>query len=604
MEKILLKTQKPAKYTGAESGAILKDAEDVALRFAFCFPDTYEIGMSNLGLRILYSLLNETDYIWCERVFAPWLDFAELLCENDLPLYSLESYTPLYEFDIIGFTLQYELSYTNVLKMLDMGGVPMLARERKGLKNLVIGGGPCACNPEPLCEFFDLFVLGEGEEVILELTALYDTAKNQNYSKDKFLSQAAQIQGVYVPSLYIVKYNPDGTVLEVVPTGSAPAKITKRIIKNLDNVFYPQSFITPYVKTVHDRAVLELMRGCSRGCRFCQAGFIYRPVREKTPNVLCENAVKLCDSTGYEEISLSSLSTGDYKDLEPLLDKLTDYTDANMISLSLPSLRLDNFSPEMLDKVIKIRSGSLTFAPESGTQRLRNVINKNITEESITSSCRIAFSRGISSVKLYFMMCLPTETDEDILAVVETANKTVEEFYNTPGRSKKPVSVTVSAAVFIPKPFTPFQWHGQDNLDEICRKQKLLKSAPSSRKVKLNCHTPFQSRIEAAFSRGDRRLGRVLLTALKLGCAMDSWDECFDYAKWETAFASCGLDMDFYVCRNREYSETLPWDHLDFLISREYLMRENEKAKNSETTPDCRSCRNCRDNCTGCGVKC
>ena len=576
LEKILLKTQKPSRYTGAEPGAVVKNSDEISVRFAFCFPDTYEIGMSHLGGKIIYGLLNNTDYIWCERVFAPWLDFAELMYENDIPLYSLESYTPLCEFDIIGFTLQYELSYTNILKMLDMGKVPLLASERTGLKNLVIGGGPCACNPEPLCDFFDLFVLGEGEEVTLELTALYKKAKEQNITKTEFLEQAVQIQGIYVPSFYDVEYNTNGTVSKIIAKNNTPEKITKRIIKDLDAVYFPENFITPYIQIVNDRAMLEIMRGCKRGCRFCQAGFIYRPIREKTPETLCENAKALCENTGYDEISLTSLSTSDYTKLEPLLNEILDYTDKNKINLSLPSLRIDNFPPELLEKILKVRNSGLTFAPEAGTQRLRNVINKNVTDDDITNACKTAFSGGKNSVKLYFMMCLPTETDEDIKSIIKTAQDVLDIYYNMPNRPKGGITISVSVSVFVPKPFTPFQWRGQDTLDEILRKQKILTSCNKSKKIKLNYHEPYQSRIEAALAKGDRRTGKVLLSAYKAGCWMDSWDECFDYKKWESAFASENLTIDFYACRKQEYEETLPWEHLDYMVKREYLMAENK----------------------------
>ena len=450
LDAILARVQRPGRYVGGELNSVVKNKEEVEVRFAFCFPDTYEIGMSHLGLKILYNVINALDYAWCERVFAPWLDFEKELRENGVPLYGLESFDPLCEFDIIGFTLQYELSYTNILTMLSLGGIPVKAAERQDLRHLVIAGGPCTCNPEPLCDFVDLFSLGEGEESTVEILELYRRAKAEGWSKEAFLKEAVKIEGVYVPSFYDVSYHPDGTIAAVIPKNGAPSVVKKRIIRDFDRVLYPEKFIVPYVETVHDRAVLEVMRGCIRGCRFCQAGFIYRPLREKEADTLSRQGKSLCDTSGYEEISLSSLSTSDYSHLEQLLDHIMDYTEEKKINLSLPSLRVDNFSKELLDKINRVRKSGLTFAPEAGTQRLRDVINKNVTEEEIFRTCAIAFTGGHTSVKLYFMLGLPTETLEDIAGIIDLAQKIVNLYYHLPDRTKgKGVQVTVSVPTYV-----------------------------------------------------------------------------------------------------------------------------------------------------------
>ncbi len=599
MEQLLLSVQKPGRYAGNEQGSVIKDKSKVDLRFAFCFPDTYEVGMSHLGMKILYSQFNAREDIWCERVFAPWVDFEEVMRENNIPLFALESHDPLTEFDIIGFTLQYELCYTNVLNMLDLSGIPLKSSERKGLKNLVVAGGPCVCNPEPLADFVDIFFLGEGEEVDLEVIDLYRECRDKGVSKEEFLKKASQIEGVYVPSLYDIEYNEDNTIKAITPKSSAPATIKKRIIKDLDNCFYPETFVTPFIEIIHDRAVQEVFRGCIRGCRFCQAGFIYRPVREKSADTVNRQAKCLCENTGYEEISLSSLSTSDYTELEKLLGEMLDWSDSQKVSISLPSLRVDNFSPELLEKVKKVKKSGLTFAPEAGTQRLRDVINKNVTEEEIMRTCLTAFQGGYTSVKLYFMLGLPTETDEDLIGITALGQKIVNMFYEMPERPKgKSVNVSISVSTFVPKPFTPFQYEPQDDLIEVERKQKLLVDSLTTKKITLSWHDSKTSILEGVFARGDRRLGKVIYEAFKLGCKFDGWGEMFDYDKWMKAFETAGVNPDFYNHRTRDFSEILPWSHLDYYVSENFLQEENRKAHESATTP------HCREKCSNCGAAC
>ena len=598
IEKHLLSVQKPSRYIGGEVGSIIKDKSKVDVRFAFCFPDTYDIGMSHLGMKILYSLTNMRENYWCERVFAPSEDFETIMRENGIPLYSLESLDPIRDFDFIGFTMQYELSYTNVLNMLDLAGIPVFAKDRtEELTQIVVAGGPCVCNPEPLADFFDLFILGEGEEVNLELMDLYLEMKKQGASRLDFLHKAAQIEGIYVPRFYKFSYKDDGTILKVEATDGAPAVVRKRIIRDLDKVFYPDNFVVPFTEIVQDRVSVEVLRGCIRGCRFCQAGFIYRPFREKNVDTVVKEAKCLCENTGYDEVSLASLSTSDHSDIDPMLTELINYTAQEKINLSLPSLRMDNFSESLLEKIKRVRKSGLTFAAEGGTQRLRDVINKNITEEEIMNTCRIAFEGGYATVKLYFMMGLPTETDEDIVGIAELAQRVVDLFYSIENRPKgKGVQVSVSCATFVPKPFTPFEFEPQDTREMIEHKQKLLVSAIKSKKIRVSWHDPNVSILEAVLAKGDRRLCDVIYTAWKKDCKFDSWSEHYKFDKWMEAFEECGIDPAFYANRRFDYDEILPWDHLDYLVSKDFFIRENKRAHESKTTP------HCRKQCSGCGV--
>ena len=598
IEKHLLEVQKPSRYIGGEVGIIIKDKSKVDVRFAFCFPDTYDIGMSHLGMKILYSLTNERENYWCERCFAPGLDFEEIMRANDIPLYALESLDPIKDFDFIGFTMQYELSYTNVLNMLDLAGIPIFAKDRtEELTQIVVAGGPCVCNPEPLADFFDLFILGEGEEVNLELMDLYHEMKQQGAKRIDFLRRAAQIQGIYVPQFYHFSYNEDGTISGVTTTDGAPQTVKKRIIKDMDSVYYPDNFVVPFTEIVHDRVSVEVLRGCIRGCRFCQAGFIYRPFREKSTDTICKETKALCENTGYDEVSLASLSTSDHSDIDPMLTRLIDYTVGERVNLSLPSLRVDNFSESLLNKIKKVRKSGLTFAAEGGTQRLRDVINKNVSEEEIMNTCRIAFEGGYSTVKLYFMMGLPTETDEDIVGIADLAQRIVDLFYSIEDRPKgRGVQVSVSCATFVPKPFTPFQFEPQDTREMIEHKQKLLLDSVKTKKVKVSYHDPNVSMLEVILAKGDRRLCQSIYTAWKKGCKFDSWEEHYKFDKWLEAFAECGIDPSFYANRRFEYDEILPWDHLDYYVTKEFLIRENKTARMSVTTPHCRL------KCSACGV--
>lgn len=601
LEQLLLKVQKPGRYSGGEAGSVYKTRD--LIRFAMCFPDTYEIGMSHLGMKILYSLLNSRDDVWCERCFAPWVDFEQVMKENNIPLFALESRDPLSEFDIIGFSVMYEMCYSNILNMLDLGGVPVLSADRGDEHPLVVAGGPCVCNPEPIADFIDLFMIGEGEEVISELVDLYKKYK-PNWNKKKFLIDAAKIEGIYVPSLYNIEYNSDGTINSISAGSGAPDRVKRRIVKDLNKSFYPKEFVVPYTEIVHDRAVEEIFRGCIRGCRFCQAGFIYRPVREKDAEVACTQAKDLCDSTGYDELSLLSLSTSDYTELSDLLNKLLDYGEKNMLGLSLPSLRIDNFSDELLQRIQSVRKSGLTFAPEAGTQRLRDAINKNITEDDILSTCKTAFLGGYTNVKLYFMLGLPTETDDDVVGIARLADKIVSLFYSLDDRPRgKSPSISISVSCFVPKPFTPFQFAPQDTMEELRRKQQLLVSSVSSRKVKVSWHDSETSFLEAVFAKGDRRLGAVIYQAFKRGARLCGWGECFDMQRWLDAFESCGIDPAFYANRRLPYDETLPWEIIDIGVDKQFFIKEFEKASCGDTTPDCRNkCSGCGAASYGCGV--
>ena len=599
LENLFLQVQKPSRYTGGELNSVMKNKEEMAVRFAFCFPDMYEVGMSHLGMKILYAQFNSRPDIWCERVFAPDVDMEALMRREGIPLFGLESRDPIRDFDFIGFTLQYEMSYTCMLNMLDLAGVPVLAADRGEDAPLVVAGGPCACNPEPVADFVDLFFLGEGEEVDLEVMDLYKRHKAQGWDKKAFLRACADIEGVYVPSLYDASYNEDGTISAVTPLDGAPARIRKRIIKDLDSCYYPDYFVVPYADIVHDRAQSEIFRGCIRGCRFCQAGFIYRPVREKSVDIINKQSHDLCRSTGYEEFSLSSLSTSDYTKLEPLLDKLLNWAEKEHTNISLPSLRVDGFSEELANRLNVMRRSGLTFAPEAGTQRLRDAINKNLSEEEILNTAEKAFRGNWTAVKLYFMMGLPTETLEDIEGIAELGQKIVDLYYANPNKPKgKGVTVSVSASCFVPKPHTPFQWEPQDTREQLMEKQQHLVSSVHTKKISLSWHDSKTSFLEAVLARGDRRLGKVLFEAHKRGFKLDAWSEHFDFDGWLSVFEDCNVDPAFYANRRRDYDEVLPWDHLDYGVTKSFLISENKKAHEAATTP------NCRQKCSGCGAAC
>ena len=597
LRQALSLVQKPGHYTGGEPGSVYKNKADVDVRMAFCFPDTYEIGMSFLGEKILYELLNRHENWWCERVFMPWTDMKEQMERLHIPLYALESKDPLTDFDIVGFSLEYELCYTNILAMLDLAGIPLHASERDESWPLIIAGGPCVCNAEPMADFFDIMQLGEGEEMLQQICAAVEQGKKSGWNKEQLLLELAKIPGVYVPSFYDVTYLPDGRVESIRPNRpGVPERVTKAIVKDMDSFVPPENFVVPLVGAVHDRASVEVLRGCVRGCRFCQAGQIYRPFRERSPKVISDSARVLCHNTGYDELSLTSLSTSDHSRLEEILDRLNGWAEEDHVSLSLPSLRVDNFSQSLVEKTTKVRKSGLTFAAEAGTQRLRDVINKNVTWEEIERGCRIAFAEGYTSVKLYFMMGLPTETMEDIKGIADTAQKVVDLYYSMDHAKGKGVQVTISVACFVPKPDTPFQFCAQDRRETLREKQKYLLSCVHSRKIKVNYHDSATSVLKGVFAKGDRRMGKVIETAYKKGAFFDTWEEYFNYDRWLESFTECGIDPDFYNYREMGLDEVTPWSHLDVGVSHAHLVREYKKALRAETTQPC------NHQCSGCGA--
>ena len=599
LSSVLKSVEKPGRYVGGEFNRVMKDKSKVDCRFAFCFPDVYDIGMSNLGVRILYDVLNREENIWCERAYAPWCDMRDKMQEYSIPLTAVESGDELSEFDIVAFSLQYEMCYTTTLAMLKLAGLNYYSKDRSETDPLVIGGGPCVYNSEPVADFFDLMNIGEGEEVLVEICRLYINMKREGrYTKSAFLREATKIEGVYVPSLYEVSYNPDGTIKEYKPKfDGVPTKVRKRIVADLDKAPYPDKLVMPYIETVHDRIVLEVYRGCIRGCRFCQAGMVYRPIREKSPETLCAAAKRLYENTGYDEISLISLSISDYSCLRELTDGLLSWTDDAHVSLSLPSLRLDSFSEELMEKISSVRTGGLTFAPEAGTQRLRDVINKNVTEDDLRNAVGIAFRGGKSNVKLYFMDGLPTETLEDIEGIAALAKTVIDEYYLLPkGERPRGVSVTVSVSCFVPKPFTPFQWEKQDSFETLIKKQEHLKNCITDKKIRYTYHNAKVSFIEAVLARGDRRLAPVIALLADEGVMLDAWDENFDYDKWMSAFRRLNVDPEFYTTRGFGIDEVLPWDIIDCAVTKKFLLRERERAYAGETTPSC------AEHCSGCGA--
>ena len=598
LDEFLHKVEKPGRYTGGELNCEIKNTQEAEVRFAFCFPDVYEVGMSHLGMRILYHLLNAREDTFCERVFAPWPDMEKEMRERNILLYGLESKEPISKSDFIGFTLQYEMSYTNILNMLSLAGVSLFSKDRKEDEPFVCAGGPCAYNGEPIADFIDFFMLGEGEEIIGEVMDEYKAFKKEGGKRKDFLRRIAKIEGIYVPSFYDVSYNPDGTVFKITPNEDVASKtVKKRIIKDFDNCYVPEKIIVPYLDIVHDRIMLELFRGCIRGCRFCQAGMIYRPVRERSPKFLEKLARALIKSSGYEEMSLSSLSTSDYSHLSELLERISGFCREKHVNLALPSLRIDSFSVELMEKISGERKGSLTFAPEAGTQRMRDIINKNVTEADLKESVTAAFSGGYSGVKLYFMIGLPFEENADVCGIAELAHKVLDAYFAVPKEKRnKQIGITVSTSSFVPKPFTPFQWVGQNTKAQLVEKQRLIKENIKSRKISYNYHESDVSYLEAVFARGDRRLSKVLYAAFEKGCKFDGWSEFFDFNAYMDAFEQCGINPDFYALRERGENEVFPWEHIDVGVTREFLLKEYKKAEKGETT------KSCRESCSSCGA--
>ena len=596
LERILPRVQKPARYTGGEYNQIIKDKAEVDIRLAFCFPDTYEIGMSNLGMSILYHTMNSLDFVWCERVFAPWGDMYGEMNRAGLPLYALESGDSLDQFDALAFSVGYEMAYTTVLDMLHMAGLPLRSKDRPNLLPLVFAGGSAAVNAEPVADFMDLFVIGEGEEMNNELLTLLHRAKQENWTKQQFLAQAAQIPGVYVPSLYDIRYKADGTLESITPLNGAPEKVTKRIVIDFDKAPFPTSPIVPSTEVVHDRVNLELFRGCVRGCRFCQAGHIYRPIRAKKPETLIRQGIECLKNTGHQDVTLLSLSTSDYRHLNQLCDGMLEYCESRSIGLSLPSLRADNFSLELMEKLQKVRKSGLTFAVEGGSQRLRDAINKNVTEEDLLHTCAIAFAGGWNNVKLYYMLGLPTETDEDIVGIAEMANQVLHCWRQNATNKNRGVKITISTSCFIPKPHSPFQWEAQISKEEYLRRVELLRSSIMARNVTYNWHDAETSVIEAALSRGDRKLSAVIEEVWKNGGRLEAWSDYFSYQRWVDAFTKCGLDLDFYASRERGEEELLPWDMIDVGVRKAHLLHERQQCYASALSPDCRK------QCSACGA--